>query len=858
MADANSDLDLSLDDVDLTNCDREPIHILGRVQSTGALLAVSPDWLVNHASVNINEFLEIEAPNIIGSPVGEILTPDAVHDIRSKLQLLVGNDAVERIFGIALTVSGILFDVAIHLSGRSIIIEIERHVPVANSDYTAYVKPMMARIEAAKNTQALCDTAARQLRALIGFDRVMVYKFEENGSGTVVSESVRGSTESFMGLRYPASDIPKQARALYTRNLLRIIADATDHGVDIIPAKNPEGLPLDLSMSSIRAVSPIHLEYLKNMGVGASMSISILNRGKLWGLFACHNAAPKGLPYTVRSAAELFGQLFAFLLDQRESDEERADLSRARELHNTLMAQLSEGDTIADNLETVFAGISTVIPYDGAMGWIDGKFTSIGDTPTREDFIGLAKFLNTTAPSSIYTNRNIAAVYPPAENFADKTAGILAVPVSRSPRDYIVLCRRELQSTVNWAGNPEKPVTSGKFGKEISPRKSFEKWKQVVRNHSEPWTDAEHRIADALRITLLEVVLRISDASLLDRAKAQESQEILIAELNHRVRNILNLIKGLINQSSGDAKTIAEFTQIVGGRVHALARAHDQITQENWSPASIQDMILTEAAAYLDDKVSRLNIHGPDALLTPPAFTTVSLVIHELMTNSMKYGALSGPKGHVEVGLVRLRGGALVINWRESGGPQIKTIPTRKGFGTTIIERSIPFELKGEANISYKRAGLEADFVIPASFVPKFQKAEDKMPILKTRDLVEETLTGDVLVVEDNIIIAMDAEDIMKELGATTVTVAPDVSSALTAIGETSFAFALLDVNLGVETSEQVAAALLEKGTPFAFATGYGDAYKLTKQFEGVAVVQKPYERSSVANALAQMKSGRA
>ena len=315
----------------------------------------------------------------------------------------------------------------------------------------------------------------------------------------------------------------------------------------------------------------------------------------------------------------------------------------------------------------------------------------------------------------------------------------------------------------------------------------------------------------------------------------------------------MNLIKGLINQSKDDAKSVAEFTRVVGGRVHALARAHDQITQENWSPASAQDLIKTEALAYLSHKKDRINIRGLDALLTPPAFTTLSLVMHELMTNSMKYGALCDSKGSVAIDLIERDTGDLEINWRETGGPPISSPPTRKGFGTTIIERSIPFELKGEAKLSYKTSGLEAHFVIPSAFVPQFKKPEENMLKTTSEPQFSATLTGDALVVEDNIIIAMDAEDIMNDLGASSVTVISNVGAALTAVEEKTFSFALLDVNLGVETSEPVAAILVEKNIPFAFATGYGDASELTKRFKA-PVIQKPYEASAIANTLAQLK----
>lgn len=683
----------------------------------------------------------------------------------------------------------------------------------------------------------------------------MVYKFGENGSGTVVAESLSGQRESFKGLRYPASDIPKQARELYKRSLLRIIADVSDPGAKIIPTLNPEGQPLDLSLSTTRAVSPVHLEYLKNMGIGASMSISILKRGELWGLFACHNDEPKSLAYTIRSAAELFGQLFAFVLDQRESDEERIDQARAQILHYKLMSQLAEGATISDSLDTVLSGIATVIPFDGAVGWIDGEFRSTGHTPTRQEFMGMVKFLNTTATSLVYNNKNLASAYPKASEFADRTAGILVLPVSRTPRDYIVLCRREIATTVYWAGDPEKPAIAGKFGSRLTPRKSFEAWKEVVHHTCSPWLDAERRAAEALRITLLEVVLRMADASLKVQLAAQESQEILIAELNHRVRNILNLIQGLISQSKGDAASVSEFTDIVGGRVHALALAHDQITKKNWGPASTKALIRTESKAYLDTKRDRITISGPDAIITPPAYTTLALVIHELMTNSMKYGALCHTAGSIDVEIIRHFDDALELVWIEKGGPPIRVRPTRRGFGTTIIEKSIPFKLKGEAHVSYKVSGLEARLIVPPSFVAKYRNGELASPVddtdLDMRESV--TISGKVMVVEDNIIIAMDAEDMLLSMGATSVVIASNVSDALNELENNSISFALLDINLGTETSEPIAIALQEKQIPFVFATGYGDVTEVTKRFKSSPVIQKPYDKSSLANAVSKL-----
>jgi light-regulated signal transduction histidine kinase (bacteriophytochrome)/CheY-like chemotaxis protein len=836
--------------VDLSNCDREPIHVIGRVQSFGGLISMSSDWIVNHASVNVHELIGVAAEDLIGKRLKECFSETAIMLIRSRMPMLASPDAVERVFGVELTADGRRFDLSIHLSGRSIVLEFEPRGSERDTNYINYVRPMVERISRAASSQQLCDDAARQLRNLIGFDRIMVYRFADDGTGVVVSESLKSGMDSFKGLHYPASDIPKQARALYKRNLLRIIADVSDAGAEIIPTVNPDGVPLDLSMSGLRSVSPIHLEYLANMGVQASLSISILKRGKLWGLFACHHESPRVLGYEMRTAAELFGQLFSFVLDQKEVDEGRDDQDRAQLLHDQLMAQLAEDASISENFDAIVDGIASVIPYDGAVGWVDGEFEAIGHTPTRDEFLGLVNFLNTTAASRIYHTDNLVNVYPSAADFVDRAAGMLVLPVSRAPRDYIVLFRRELAKSVTWAGNPDKPVVSGPHGTRLTPRKSFEAWQQIVRNTSAPWQSAEVRAAEALRLTLLEVILRMSDATLRERARAQEHQELLIAELNHRVRNILSLIGGLVEQSGAEARSISEFTHVVSGRIHALSRAHDLITQKQWEPASARELIRIEAEAYLGANAERVKIQGPDVRLRPKAFTALSLVIHELLTNSAKYGALSEANGVVQIAFAQLPDSTFSISWLETGGPPIQSPPVRRGFGSTIIERSIPYELGGRAEMKFEVTGVSARFEIPPAHVDGFSNTVQPEVGKAAAPQKRAGLTGHAMVLEDNLIIAMDAEDMLRSLGATEVFVASNVREALDFVETETLQFALLDVNLGSETSERVAEQLHAQGIPFAFATGYGDSIDLAKRFESTSVVKKPYDIASIEAAL--------
>ncbi|MGN8094119.1 GAF domain-containing protein [Methylobacterium sp. 22177] len=772
--------------VDLTSCDREPIHVLGTVQPFGFLLAVSSDWILVRASANAQEWLGRPAEDLLGLPLDAIVDREAIHLLRGHLQTLRGPDAVDRVFGVRLVPDKPVFDIALHVSGGAIIIEAEPSAPEHLSAGNL-VRNMVSRLQQTAEFEPLCREAARQMRALTGFDRVMVYRFAPDGSGEVIAEAVRSGLDRYLGLHYPASDIPKQARALYERNWLRIIADIDAPAIPVIPPHDPAGEPLDLSLSTLRTVSSIHLEYLRNMGVAASLSVSILRDGRLWGLFACHHTEPRHISLERRTAAELFGQMFSWILESREREVLAAQEALARETHNRLMSAMASGGAGLEGLADFADELSGIVACDGLGLWVNGEVTLQGMTPTREEFTGLVRFLNRTAASRVYATDEIGRFHEPGRDFNERAAGMLAVPVSRTPRDFLVFFRKEVARTVTWAGNPEKPASLGPNGVRLTPRKSFEAWREVVHGRSLPWTDAEARTAEALRVTLLEVILRLSDSAERERKEAQERQELLIAEL-----------------------------------------------------------LTVEAAAYLGAKADRVVLDGVDVLLEPQAFTTMALVVHELMTNSAKYGALSDSGGRVDVRWERDGFDSLVVHWTETGGPAVKA-PTRRGFGSTIIERSVPYELKGEAEVRYALTGLAARLSIPAAFVraapPRAVRAA------KPEGVQPVSFGGTALVVEDNMIIALEAEEVLSALGADAVDMAASVREALRLIDASPPDRALLDVNLGAETSVAVARRLAELGIPFAFATGYGESFQVPPDLGDVPVIKKPYGADSLRQA---------
>jgi len=838
--------------VDLTNCDREPIHLLGNIQPFGFLIGLQSDFTVCIASENVGQHLGRPAAEMFRRPVAEVLSNAAIEAIRARVDYLSGPDAVERIFGIPVQEGGKPYDLAVHFSGVFLIVEAEPSEIETDVNSGEMVRLMLSRVRKTKGVTELAQEAARQLRILNGFDRVMVYRFHADGSGEVIAEVAAAGLEPFLGLHYPASDIPAQARTLYKRNWLRIISDI---GVTPVPLASLPTLNvslIDLSMSTLRSVSPIHIEYLQNMGVAASMSVSILRDGKLWGLFACHHYSPRHISFERRTAAELFGQMFSWILETREREVTMSYETRAHQIQARLIEAAAGHEHSQRAIVDFIGDYRKMIECDGIAIWSGDEITLSGETPTESEVKDLVGFINRTSPGKICASGEIGRIYAAGESFRDRAAGFLAIPISRMPRDCLIFFRREILRKVNWAGAPEKVYANGPLGPRLTPRKSFELWQETVHGQSAPWTSADLQIAEGLRITLLEVILQLSDLAARERKGAQERQELMIAELNHRVRNILSLVRGLVTQSKDTAKTTEEFASVLGGRIQALARAHDQITNLNWAPVALKALVESEAGAYLGARANRIEMNGPEIALDPKAFATLALVVHEMMTNSAKYGALADSTGKVEIVWTIDKNSSLVIDWKESGGPPVQP-PSRRGFGTTIIERSIPFDLKGDAELHFDLLGVQARFVIPPNYVEMMTSASGIATRVEAENSSPPRLSGTALIVEDNLIIAMAGEVILLELGARHVETAASVRHALAAIERSKPDFALLDLNLGTENSIPVAEKLTELKVPFVFATGYGQTAPIPDRLASAPIIQKPYTREVVEVALGRL-----
>lgn len=401
--------------VDLTNCDREPIHLLGAIQPIGFLIAVNTDWMIARASANLSEFLDHEAKDVIGKPMSDVFSGDAIHAIRNRLALLRSPDAAERIFRCPLIDVGKLFDIAVHMLDGLIIIEGEPSAEHPYGDATGTVRGMVVRLDTAPSIDAFYNEGARQVRALTGFDRVMVYRFDHDHSGEVVAESAKSGIGSFLGLRYPPTDIPAQARELYKRNLLRVITDIESEPVPVIPPLDEQRKPVDLSLSVLRSVSPIHIEYLRNMGVRASMSISLLVEGKLWGLVACHHYSPRCPGFERRSVAELFAQMFAMRIESRERKAMVDYEHRARDISDRLLSVIASDDELLGDPAILNDIMTQAIPADGVGIWLNGSYAFAGSTPDTRGFADIVNALNSAAAQKIYATDRIADLVPDAD-----------------------------------------------------------------------------------------------------------------------------------------------------------------------------------------------------------------------------------------------------------------------------------------------------------------------------------------------------------------------------------------------------------------------------------------------------------
>jgi light-regulated signal transduction histidine kinase (bacteriophytochrome) len=845
---------------DVTNCDREPIHIPGAILPHGAMLVLDDATLdIIQVAGDVTGLLGASPEELLGHSLATIFRPRQIENLRTlsaNLTLLKPRHLLDPQMRVAADQP---LDCSLHRSDGALILEFEA-ADIAErfaADPLTAVQEMIEGLDAAPSLVVLCQMAAERVRDVAIYDRVLVYRFMEDESGWVIAESKREDLEPFLDLHYPAVDIPRQARALYVKNGLRLITQVNYEPARLVPTNNPRtGKPLDMSQAVLRDVSPIHRQYLRNMGIDASMSISIVISGELWGLIACHHYSPRRLPRHLRAVCELFGSMFSYQLEVFEKREQFNMRLTSRMVLQNLMLNLASADNYARGLTEQSPNLLDYIhgggaalnghPNGGVAVSVKGELTFLGITPDSAQIHGLVDWLNVQMPSTegVYATDRLGECWEPAKAFADVASGLLVISVSPDPSDYIIWFRPELVETARWAGEPRKLVARGPEGDILTPRKSFEIWKETVRGRGLPWSPSDLDAARDLRTSLLNVVLRRITEAARERKLAAERDKLLMAELDHRVKNTLANIEALVMQTSLSAESLSGFVEGLAARIQSMAKAHSLLSQSRWEGVAINNLLMEELDPYISGHPA-FEIAGPDLVLTSKSALALSLAVHELATNAAKYGALSCPGGLVSIRWSLTEGGGLKLSWSETGGPPVSA-PVRRGFGSTLIERALAMETDGTATLRYLPGGVVCDVALPPSAMAPSDAAMGVPATITFSNIKTEPKRPSneirILVVEDSFMIISALELAFDSFGWTMVGPATRVPKALALVETERFDAVLLDVNLDGEMSWDVAAALKARGVPFVLSTGYELGAILPAFLRNTKFVRKPFK----------------
>jgi two-component system, chemotaxis family, sensor kinase Cph1 len=501
----------------LAKCALEPIHIIGHIQPHGLLFALSePDLSVSHVSTNVSTLLGMSPDLLLGCSFETVLGAQLFETFRS--QILSDEPFLAKPFYVPGRGRGIKMHATAHRHDGVLIVELEL-VHGTHSleplELNAHIRIPVTSMEQAEDVLKLSRLAAEEIRRLSGFDRVMVYRFDEFWNGEVIAEAVGSLPILYLGSRFPESDIPTQARQLFLMNASRSIADVDATPVPIVPEIGPlTGKPLDLTRSSLRSVSTIHITYLRNMNVQSSMTLSIIVNHRLWGMMACHGAAPHRLDHTTRSVCELIVQIFASQLALRIDNlalQCRLTSRRALEKH---MAEIEANESFVEAGHFQFAQLLDLLCADGMISRVDGVVSTHGATVDEELLLPVIAQLQGTSARGVASSNHLSSLDSSAASFADKASGALYIGLTEGTGDYILLLRRELTETVMWAGNPDKTVSVDEWGR-LRPRTSFAAWKEIVRGRSQPWSELELENASLVR----EQLIRLREAHKLHKSE---------------------------------------------------------------------------------------------------------------------------------------------------------------------------------------------------------------------------------------------------------------------------------------------------------------------------------------------------
>jgi light-regulated signal transduction histidine kinase (bacteriophytochrome) len=612
---------------------------------------------VLQASANLGELAGCDVQLALGQPLSTVIGSDACERIAPELAAARLGQRPHYL-GVVTAPNGRHFDVLAHAWDGVLIAEFEPCERPAAADFRhlyPLIGDFLLKLNDAQSLEALSQLACQHVREVTGFGRVMVYRFDHDGHGHVVAESKQERYHSYMGQHFPASDIPAQARELYALSRIRLIQDANYTPAPLVPPANPvTGKSNDLSFAALRSVSPVHLQYMRNMNTLASMSVSLMVKGKLWGLVSCHNEEPRALGFDKRTACEQLGQILALCIESREDARELQFRLDVRRIMVEMLGRLTQGSDFIDNMSAVFPELLRFARAGGAAIVVDERILTYGDTPAEAQIRALVGWLQVHGHGEVFHTDKLSAVYPAAAAMVRNASGLLAMPISRIHKHYLLWFRPEQVYTVEWAGNPYEKLAAPAGAGQLTPRLSFQSWRETIHGQSMPWHGGEIELAIEFRSALLGIALERAEqmAELAEElGRANKELEAFSYSVSHDLRAPLRHIVGfsdLLLESAGAEdferrqrflKNIKESARLAGKLVDDLL-SFSQMGRAALRPTMVDMNELVSACIdKLGPDMGQRQVEWHIEHLAPmhadPAF--LHLALFNLLSNAVKF-----------------------------------------------------------------------------------------------------------------------------------------------------------------------------------------------------------------------------
>jgi len=613
------------------------------------------------------QYLGIAATDLLGQPMDSLLDELLMHSARNMLTRASSSHqrhvVGERVFG------NTMFQVSVYGKDGRAVLDFLPYPTATRTDSSALerARVLLTESTAHDSVEDVLAAAVESLRTTTRFDRVKAYRFLPDNSGEVVAESRASHMESYMGLRFPATDIPPVARELYVKTPIRVMADVHASDATLL-ALDPDARPLDLSLSILRGSSGVHVQYLKNMGVKSTLTLPIVVEGKLWGLFSLHHNKPLVPEPTALIAAELTGKMLGLILQHAKHTRHLRRLSQSISFAHELFSANVGAPFENSHTSSPLPSLSDLIQVDGLAVVGAGKVYSDGTVPSVDAcqaIVGLAS----RSSDQLFLADDLRAQLP--DTHLGDSAGVLRMNVDARKKVSLLLFRGLSVRQTSWAGVPQKSLTRSALGPQLNPRKSFASYVESVEGKCDEWSNDDLEVAVALQSALIQVFSVQSELK-----DGRDRANLLVHELNHRVRNILTLVQSLSSSSRASATSLEGYATSLEERIAALATAHDLLTDGDLRGVSFARMARVELHPFIqgedEDEGARAELQGPEISLKPDAAQVMALVLHELTSNSVKYGSLSVPQGRVSLVWEKSDRG-VIISWSESGGPHVTT-----------------------------------------------------------------------------------------------------------------------------------------------------------------------------------------